>query len=223
MDQNTTAFGKLLLELRNKVDHVEPKKDPTFHSFTSLPKELRIRIYLLATPPRVVLLQKPRIRYVESSQEYKSMGPDPKYQDYTYSFTKIPALLHTCRESRCELVRHGYELTFGSESSVPLTWFDYRREALYLAGHVGNPFPRVYPQSLNEPPTPLYRYGEGSNCYLLDIDKKRVRWVVDRSDCSQYVFETGEAFAIGGGPAPFLATNKKSKWSVHTSYLWMHI
>ncbi|KAH6991992.1 hypothetical protein EDB82DRAFT_553894 [Fusarium venenatum] len=153
----------------------------TFTCFGKLPQELRTQICILATPPRVILLQKRAFLYYEFLQEYMEReGTEPKGKHLsrwdesevhcTYSHNAIPALMHTCRDSRGELVKHGYELTFGTESTAP-----------------------------------------HANRCLLKEDKKRVRWVVYRDGCAQYVF-TGEAFSIGGGLVPFLAPDKRSKW-----------
>ena len=48
------------------------------------------------------------------------------------STTKIPALLHTCRESRSALTWHGYELAFRTRSCGPQTWFCFEHDILYL-------------------------------------------------------------------------------------------
>lgn len=44
----------------------------------------------------------------------------------------IPALLHTCSESRRTLTEDGYELAFGTRSHGPRTWFHFGRDTLYL-------------------------------------------------------------------------------------------
>lgn len=53
-----------------------------------------------------------------------------KYRLYTD--IGIPALLHTCSESRASLKRRGYELAFQTRSSEPRTWFNFSRDTLYI-------------------------------------------------------------------------------------------
>ncbi|KAI0381951.1 hypothetical protein F5Y04DRAFT_253657 [Hypomontagnella monticulosa] len=50
-----------------------------------------------------------------------------------YSEAPIPALLHTCVESRTVLMNSGYQLAFGSRSHEPRTWFHYGHDVLYLS------------------------------------------------------------------------------------------
>ncbi|RSL61905.1 hypothetical protein CEP54_005985 [Fusarium duplospermum] len=51
---------------------------------------------------------------------------------HLFSNAPIPALLHTCTESRLVLINIGYQLTFRSRSSGPRTWFNFDRDTLYL-------------------------------------------------------------------------------------------
>lgn len=53
-------------------------------------------------------------------------------KSYLRSKTLVPPLLHTCAESREALTRYGYELTFGTRTHGPRTWFCYRHDTLYL-------------------------------------------------------------------------------------------
>ncbi|KAF5023221.1 hypothetical protein F66182_4729 [Fusarium sp. NRRL 66182] len=53
-------------------------------------------------------------------------------ESYLYSEAPIPALLHTCSESRDELLRKGYQLAFRTRSYGPRTWFNYDRDILFL-------------------------------------------------------------------------------------------
>ncbi|KAF5658047.1 hypothetical protein FCIRC_13022 [Fusarium circinatum] len=50
-----------------------------------------------------------------------------------YSTAPIPALLHTCRESRDVLIRRGYQLAFRTRSHGPRTWFNYDHDVLFLS------------------------------------------------------------------------------------------
>ncbi|KAI1114034.1 hypothetical protein F5Y14DRAFT_415956 [Nemania sp. NC0429] len=54
-------------------------------------------------------------------------------ESYLFSKAPIPALLHMCAESRAELTKQGYELAFRTRSSEPRTWFNFRRDVLFLA------------------------------------------------------------------------------------------
>lgn len=49
-----------------------------------------------------------------------------------YSKAPIPPLLHTCRDSRNRLKRFGYELAFSTRTSEARTWFNFRRDTLFL-------------------------------------------------------------------------------------------
>lgn len=49
-----------------------------------------------------------------------------------FSNAPIPALLHTSKEARDVMCAQGYELTFGTRSAQPMTWFNYKIDTLYL-------------------------------------------------------------------------------------------
>ncbi|KAI1209053.1 uncharacterized protein F4807DRAFT_428746 [Annulohypoxylon truncatum] len=154
----------------------------SFHLFPRLPPELRRKIYLLATPSRIVHLRKrlakpwlgrwnevepidfdkfklhphfcffakefhqiisfcqdlqsspnpldvPRpfgIRQVYAEREWRFF-----VEARFYSKAVIPALLHTCVESRSVLVESGYELAFGTRYHEPRTWFHFENDVLY--------------------------------------------------------------------------------------------
>ncbi|KAJ3464239.1 hypothetical protein MRS44_009025 [Fusarium solani] len=49
-----------------------------------------------------------------------------------YSKAPIPPLLHTCRDSRNRLRRLGYDLAFSTRTSEARTWFNFRRDTLFL-------------------------------------------------------------------------------------------
>lgn len=51
---------------------------------------------------------------------------------YLFSRAPIPPLLHTCSDSRAELMAQGYQLAFGTRSSKPRTWFNFARDVLFL-------------------------------------------------------------------------------------------
>ncbi|KAI0179663.1 hypothetical protein GGR52DRAFT_208235 [Hypoxylon sp. FL1284] len=192
------------------------KAEPHFHLFRLLPPEIRRDIYILATPPRVVLVNEdgeceggcddkyegtctakyeafldrcrntvvqfnlhPDIAYfahnwrpqlnlsptsqspLESYGFTSSKQQDPHYpwtpteetpqvsplwlaehptraydmtRDATLSSSApIPPFLHVCSESRGVLMRHGYQLAFGTRTHGARTWFHFERDTLYLA------------------------------------------------------------------------------------------
>ncbi|KAL2690108.1 hypothetical protein Neosp_004176 [[Neocosmospora] mangrovei] len=160
-----------------------------FHPFVKLPVELRLDIYRLATPPRVVqedfcetLRTTLNPIKLDSSLEalaynwrvdIPSHGNQRTLESFGFTSTKppvrpwvptssapeipldwlcenphfawefarrcslysnapIPALLHTCKESRAALIKMGYKLAFRSRSSGPRTWFNFDRDTLYM-------------------------------------------------------------------------------------------
>ncbi|KAH7144796.1 hypothetical protein DER46DRAFT_80654 [Fusarium sp. MPI-SDFR-AT-0072] len=50
-----------------------------------------------------------------------------------YSTAPIPALLHTCRESRDDLIKRGYQLAFRTRSHGPRTWFNFDHDVLFIS------------------------------------------------------------------------------------------
>ncbi|KUJ10128.1 uncharacterized protein LY89DRAFT_689956 [Mollisia scopiformis] len=57
---------------------------------------------------------------------------DATRRGYLWSSSPIPALLHTCKESRNAMQRAGYELTFRHRTSGPRIWFNFNHDTLYL-------------------------------------------------------------------------------------------
>ncbi|KAI1383387.1 uncharacterized protein F4822DRAFT_75942 [Hypoxylon trugodes] len=53
-------------------------------------------------------------------------------KSYLYSEAPIPALLHTCSESRSFLIQTGYQLAFGTRTHGPRTWFNFKHDVLFL-------------------------------------------------------------------------------------------
>ena len=174
-----------------------------FPNFFSLPFEVRVQIYWLATPSRIVPVQEnPEDRFEfekklfskvlgrkldpsctqfsfkrrrtaqadsnatkdsqltlesftfsTSEPSHKDWEPSPQTpkmpanwltsrpdlayelmrQGHFFSRAPVPALLHTCSESRRELMRGGYQLAFRTRSSGPRTWFNFERDILHLA------------------------------------------------------------------------------------------
>ncbi|KAI8717607.1 2EXR domain-containing protein [Fusarium sp. LHS14.1] len=188
---------------------VSNKNPITMNSYTSnpflrLPDDIRDRIYLLATPPRIVRVEEsPQVSspavlaflyklqftgkrpFIHPSLAYFSpfwrpyvlelqgwnpqilpphepislspTQPDPWKPSQScpridpvwlahrpelawnlcrsssvYSKAPIPPLLHTCRDSRNRLRRLGYELAFSTRTCEARTWFNFRRDTLFL-------------------------------------------------------------------------------------------
>ncbi|KAG8671107.1 hypothetical protein FPOAC2_04430 [Fusarium poae] len=195
----------------------------TFECFGKLPPEIRIQIYLLATPPRAVSLGLVTIPYDEWLRGYCKRGRSQpgsiwtkqlwnydSQSDLLGSITQIPALLHTCKESREELINHGYELTFAT-SRGPRTWFNYRQDALCL------PFALwTCPQIRHTFCLHGQRSDERLYVALSRSDKKKLRWVVESTAYQrrqQDVFTGREDMSKDGQTsAPFLATDQLSWW-----------
>jgi hypothetical protein len=176
----------------------------TFPLFSSLPLELRRKIYMLATPPRIVPVQEVSEDHEEFKERFRTtpvqLKLDPSLthfafnwcriphihrhsrqgqqtldsygitggkalhrpwepsastpeiplcwlanqprvawelvrESHLYSKAPIPALLHTCAESRAELMSCGYRLSFRTRSNGPRTWFNFERDVLYIDLH----------------------------------------------------------------------------------------
>ena len=56
-------------------------------------------------------------------------------RSHLYSRAPIPALLHTCNDSRLYLMRTlGYKLSFKTRTCPPLTWFSPKQDTLFMTG-----------------------------------------------------------------------------------------
>ncbi|OTB03186.1 hypothetical protein M426DRAFT_321978 [Hypoxylon sp. CI-4A] len=187
-----------------------PKPLTTFHLFPFLPLEIRRAIYILATPPRVVLVEEkdgpgseewedridefrercwttfgpfnlhPEIAcfahnwhpklysslfyYSQNRRSLEMYGfttTQKTYQPWIptdevpeiphgwlaehpvaafemmrnsslFSLAHIPAFLHVCSESREVLQSYGYQLSFGTRTDGPHTWFHFERDILFI-------------------------------------------------------------------------------------------
>lgn len=89
----------------NKLDH--------FHLFSQLPTELRLNIYSLSLPQRILT-----IHYEAASNKFVSP-------------TALPALLSTCVESRY-VAKKWFGLYFGTASSEPRIYFSPLLDTVYL-------------------------------------------------------------------------------------------
>ncbi|KAF5979212.1 hypothetical protein FCOIX_5421 [Fusarium coicis] len=54
-------------------------------------------------------------------------------EGHLFSNAPIPALLHTCRESRDHLIKSGYQLAFRTRSHGPRTWFNFDTDVLFVS------------------------------------------------------------------------------------------
>ncbi|KAE8449140.1 hypothetical protein EG329_008524 [Mollisiaceae sp. DMI_Dod_QoI] len=59
---------------------------------------------------------------------------DTTFTRYLWSRTPIPALLHTCRDSRRAMQLSGYELAFAAKNTEPRIWFNFKHDVLYPTG-----------------------------------------------------------------------------------------
>ncbi|POS82594.1 hypothetical protein EPUL_006456 [Erysiphe pulchra] len=84
-----------------------------FHLFRFLPTELRLSIYALSLPRRVLTAQ------YNSNKESVTV------------YAALPSLLSTCVESRIVALKH-YSLSFGTYTSKPKTYFNPDLDTLYI-------------------------------------------------------------------------------------------
>lgn len=84
-----------------------------FHLFRFLPTELRLSIYALSLPRRILT-----VNYDSSTNSFTSL-------------TALPSLLSTCMESRLVALKH-YSLSFGTISSSAKIYFNPDLDTLYI-------------------------------------------------------------------------------------------
>lgn len=105
----------------------------SFALFSSLPTELRLKIWSLNLPgPRVV-----PIHYTYTSADSTSPKPHDAVMGGCTSIAKIPANLHTSRESRYEALM-SYELSFNLQHSQAKTFFNPAIDVLYFGPKDGH-------------------------------------------------------------------------------------
>ncbi|KAI1369666.1 hypothetical protein F5Y08DRAFT_100163 [Xylaria arbuscula] len=85
----------------------------SFPSFSLLPAELRLQIWRASCHRRVV-----EVFYDSANRRCTTTTP-------------VPAILHTCRESRCEALRV-YKKSFGTTSHEPRIYFSREIDTLYI-------------------------------------------------------------------------------------------
>jgi len=137
-----------------------PKEFPIF---PALPPEIRRKIYLLATAPRLL----------------------PIYSTTTRSRAPTPALLHTCRESRLTLISSGYRLAFSRPKTSPEEQDE--REAQWFNPALDTVF-AIAPPPVFEyvHPTPSYRMvpNPWPEKRFTAQDAKSVRYLATMGSCS---------------------------------------
>ncbi|KAE8444938.1 hypothetical protein EG329_014065 [Mollisiaceae sp. DMI_Dod_QoI] len=110
---------------------------------------------------------------------------DATRRGYLWSSCPIPALLHTCRESRDTMKRAGYELTFRHRTAGPRTWFNFHHDILYLScrEHRGCEDDEIS-RSLDQGP---WNIGQLSPDDLKRVEKLALAEVYDfREDCQSH-------------------------------------
>ncbi|KAH8815430.1 hypothetical protein F5884DRAFT_178154 [Xylogone sp. PMI_703] len=106
---------------------MEPSSDtPTFHLFSSLAPEIRIKIWAyVASVPRVI-----RLQYRMSSQKREKDGRTISNFVGWHSPDPVPAILSVSREARQEGLKH-YQLAFGTmKFHAPKTYFNFEVDTL---------------------------------------------------------------------------------------------
>ncbi|KAE9364824.1 hypothetical protein N431DRAFT_389159 [Stipitochalara longipes BDJ] len=103
-----------------------------FKCFGRLPTELRLHIWKLARPePRIVRLQWPKKMESVSDSHERNWFSDPRIVRPCYSKAPIPAMLHTCTESR-QVALGWYKLSFRPMLGTPRVFFDFRADYLHV-------------------------------------------------------------------------------------------
>ncbi|CZR65018.1 uncharacterized protein PAC_14918 [Phialocephala subalpina] len=104
---------------------------------------------------------------------------------HIWSSCPIPALLHTCRESRSTMKRAGYELTFGHRTSKPRVWFNFRHDTLYLS--VPQSWELDEHLSSRSLDQGLWNIGQLSPAVLVRVERLALGNVYDfREDCQSH-------------------------------------
>ncbi|RFU29986.1 hypothetical protein B7463_g6378, partial [Scytalidium lignicola] len=107
---------------------MEINTDPQFHKFPLLPSELRLKIWSLA-------LDISRTIKVNLKKDIVRPGPGHRYAQSFNSPTPVPALLHTCRESRFEGLTI-YKPCFTTRHSPNYIYVCFDRDVVEIADNV---------------------------------------------------------------------------------------
>ncbi|KAF4632494.1 hypothetical protein G7Y89_g5631 [Cudoniella acicularis] len=121
------------------------KSANTFHLFPLLPPEIRCLIWHFAA-----LSHPARVIYLEFSASETLHG---QKRGYTSS-ASIPAVLHTCQDSRNEALRARYQLEFATTSADPAPariYVDFNSDVIHLRRFV----PQEHHENMYSPSFPL--------------------------------------------------------------------
>jgi hypothetical protein len=148
---STSNISNIIALLHIKMDTSSSPEDQQFHLFPHLPFDIRELIWKDTFKPRIVYLRPTLLvpgytdriwsnKTVDDESffnccEYVSGRPSPPKLAFN-SRSTIPAL-SVCRESR-KIASNVYTLAFGP-TSYPSTWFDFKRDTLYVDWMVVNP------------------------------------------------------------------------------------
>ncbi|KAJ4858360.1 hypothetical protein T069G_06627 [Trichoderma breve] len=132
--RRTRSPGIPIFGLLNFIaSHKPTKQQPdTFHPFSRLPTELRLKIWQLSLPsPRLVSVQ----CGVDISAFARPPPDSPEYTGCT-SPTRIPVSLQVCTESRAEALK-SYQPSLGFFRGDGLVYFNYDIDILYFGPREG--------------------------------------------------------------------------------------
>jgi hypothetical protein len=116
-----------------------PSRGPTFTIFNRLPIEVRLQIWEAALPgPRLINIKEKRLRKTKRehiAETCPDLDPATFPPDNLLGVTsdsKAPSVLFACRESY-SVASKVYVPSFAFADSIPETYFDFRRDTLYLS------------------------------------------------------------------------------------------
>lgn len=159
------------------------KPEPAFTLFPKLPAELRKLVWGFALPgPKIVTI----------------FAPKPyAYQNQIEAWYKIPAMLHTCHESRV-LAQKAFDRVFGKSLGGNPVYFDFNQDALFFDGVDA---------------MELFFGWESGHPPANSVGDERLRFFAMRASLHRYICQhvysglgSPEYFVIardGGGPVPW--------------------
>ncbi|CAG8955823.1 hypothetical protein HYFRA_00011692 [Hymenoscyphus fraxineus] len=135
---------KLPIKFKTKNHTQEPSArvistEPTFTRFNDLPLELRLRIWSLASSvPRVVEVRQPHQRIIRNSVSQFNLLTLTFVDSWLLGaprvYSPVPAVLHTCQESRHEALRH-YTLSLAMKDNLAAgkgSYVNFKKDMLYF-------------------------------------------------------------------------------------------
>ncbi|KAL6694622.1 hypothetical protein J3F84DRAFT_49027 [Trichoderma pleuroticola] len=125
------VFGLLNFIASQRPRKKQPQFD-TFHPFSRLPTELRLKIWKMSLPS-------PRLVSVQCGISMSTLArPPPDSAEYTgcTSTTRIPVNLQVCTESRTEALK-SYQPSLGFFRGDGLVYFNYDIDILYFGPREG--------------------------------------------------------------------------------------